>query len=224
MKKLKLFVILLITVINLMFMSNCWVAGMFTFYEPTELFESGYVSHFYRAPAEGYSYTPFFVIKSDKNIFDINDITVDLYIALYEKEEVEIYGREEHNKADFVCTAFEYITNEDGKNELSKLNEVIVRSLSKEEILNDDLFVTLYNTTIVNYKYSEKITLPKELFVQNEGYFYIECNLYNTEIVSNYKHSYIIFEYIKLDEDTIQLRFEYENYEKNDILEFKYLN
>lgn len=226
MKKIKILLILLITIINLMFMSSCWVAGMFTIYKPTELFESGYLTNKYRSPFEGVSSTPFFAIKSDKNIFDINDVTVDLYIALYEKGEVKIYGKKEYHHVDFVCYTYEYIENEEGKQEKNILNEKIVRTLSNEEVLNEDLYVTLYNERVINYKYHEQLTLSEEIFVQNEGYISLTCYLYNSvdenSIERKYRDNYIIFKYIKLDDQTIQISFEYENYEDKDVLEYNY--
>ena len=83
MKKLNVCMLLLIVIFNLMFVSSCWVEAYLP-YQPDKPFESGWIRCNQSFPSNAH-----LLVKSEKNIFNIDDVNLELYIGLVIVKDVD---------------------------------------------------------------------------------------------------------------------------------------
>lgn len=235
MKKLKVCMLLLIVIFNLMFVSSCWIEGYLP-YQPSKAFETG-CGRFNPDFATIYD----FLIRSDKNIFSIDDVSLEislglgyyieegdkyLYMASLGDEYVDLhiyYNKEDPIPYSINCVFFEYVNNREGlKNpvftgevppfieKLDVFHEVVLKNINIDDVFNDKYGYTIdENSNDYIYNNSEIITIPKECFDKESGEFCIGIKL-------DYFYTIVFyFRYYKLEENTIQIEFEYENFRYN---------
>lgn len=128
-----------------------------------------------------------FGLKSDKDVFPINDVTMDLYYGLYDKA-YEPYGStyrhfegEEIFFAIYAC---------DQSEELSIINPMtfddykeIENHIYMKSISYEDAFTEEYGYHIdkkgIHYNHQETFTFPAELFTKDKGKVMIKICSFN---------------------------------------------
>ena len=217
MKKIKLCTLLLVVILNLMFVSSCYVG-----YHPSKAYETGALDI-----RDGMRHN--LHVKSDTDIFDINELKFETYIGVraieyyYKGNDLEYL---EYFDPDLTIPcytngtitpvsisinyiSFEYVLNEEQNGlDLKILNEGILKNLDSKEILDGKYTFTFtddYRRDLI-YKYSEYLTIPKECFNRDSGEFCIGVKINN-------KYSDLIhFFYEMIDENTVQIQFDYEDF------------
>lgn len=220
MKKIKLCALLLVVIFNLMFVSSCWIA-FYNPYNPDKAYETG--DSFYPGYEVQYQGCDI-LIRSEKNIFNIDDVSLELLMGLY-FDRFRDDGIDENSDGPFSvnCVFFEYVNNrEDLKNpvftgevppfieELTIFHEVVLKKINIDDIVNGKYRRTMEeNSRHYIYNNSEIITIPKECFDKENGEFCIGVkeDYYYIEL--------FYFRYYKTDENTIRIEFEYENFRHN---------
>ena len=95
--------------------------------------------------------------KSNINQFYINDVTLDFYYGIvhpnYEIESFELYFIDESEEMHLI----------------KKVNESLAQEKYRIEYKHVPFLMRFFVDNL-KYNYSEKITIPKELFAQEEGY------------------------------------------------------
>ena len=219
MKKIKLFALLLVVILNLMFVSSCWIA-FYNPYNPDKAYESGHVQN------DAFHRINTIVLKSDKNVFNINEVTLDLYINL----DINRTNLDdpEYKFFDIGCSIpcydngsiltvpysinylfFEY-KNLNYKTGISILKEGLLVNINSTDVVEGKYKGNLSTKTYeYEYVYNEFITIPSECFDKESGEFCIGVKI-------DYLYSTLVyFRYNKLEENTIQIEFQYENYKSN---------
>ena len=167
-------------------------------------------------------------VKSNKNIFKVDDVNVELYYSLYENDEEgesrkNAYGQEPYDK--FILGM--YMSNINDSYEVVNLNniyecedykklskEIFIKEITEEEVFDKDYsygFSHIFSKMF--YKHHETINLPKDLFVEEEGMILIRLVSFITpnERSDKYvtmKYAYIILNYEYIDDNTVKLEFE----------------
>lgn len=218
MKKMKLCTLLLVVILNLMFVSSCDMR-----YHPTKAYESGETHGDYNGGRRPFSVI---AIKSDMNIFDVNEVNIEIYIGLLRQEDIDkgVNFSDEIISINLSCVSFEYIINEDKKSrEISILQEIDLKDkLMEESILKNYTFRITEGHHKIEYNYCEKINIPKDIFEKEIGEFCIgfKYSKYDDFELKNFVYTeyraLIHFNYQKLDENTVQIEFDYENFNVND--------
>ena len=107
--------------------------------------------------------------KSDKVIFDIDDVTFDFY-----------YGVSYINNYYKGCMLLDVqsfpvfdvlFQDENGKEYIVKHVE---ENFVSEKYRVEKIFDENYNVTEIIFNHSETLTVPKEVFIYNKGYFYFQ--------------------------------------------------
>ena len=219
MKKLKVCTLLLIVILNLMFVSSCWV-GTYLPYQPDKAFESGSVKEVSQDPY----FKQYIAVKSDIDIFDIDNIFLDVYIGLYHQDYVKDYGLD-NKYSDTISIDIVYLPCgfkiNDNQNKKVILNEYVLKNISIEDAKTGNYTFYTNESEYVKYNYFETMPLPSNYFSEEEGEFYIFLKniikLENgDEIIETVSERVLIyFKYEKVDDRKIKLRFEYENYSDN---------
>ena len=222
MKKIKLCALLLVVIFNLMFVSSCWGISISP-YKPSKAYESGETHGDYNGGRRPFSVI---AVKSDTNIFDVNDVNIEVYIGLLRQEDTDkaVHFSDEIISINLSCVSFEYIINEAKKSrEISILQEIDLKDkLMEESILKNYTFTVIEGNHIVQYNYSEQINIPKDIFENETGEFCIgfKYSKYDDFELKNFVYTeyraLIHFNYQKLDENTVQIEFDYENFKEND--------
>ncbi len=167
-------------------------------------------------------------VKSNKNIFKVDDVNVELYYSLYENDE-EGDGRKYsyiQELQDQVVVGM-YMSNINNSYDVLDLIDIYecgdYKKLSKEifikEITEEEAFDAEYNYGYTHvfdrmlYKHHETINIPKEFFEKEEGFIVIRLVSFITpnEKCDKYlamKYAYIMLKYEYIDENTVKLEFE----------------
>ena len=213
MKKFKICTLLLVVILNLIFISSCG-------YQPIKAYESGHIEDYGSTAGPHHLH-----VKSDTNIFDIDEVILETYIcvrAVKYYHEGNTYEYFDYDQTIPIYTngiitpvtininyvSFEYILNEEKNNyDLKILNEGTLKNLDPEDVLDgkyEETYTDDYKRII--YKYSEILTIPKECFNRDSGEFCIGTK------VNNKYQILIYFSYKMIDENTVQIQFDYEKF------------
>ena len=218
MKKIKLCALLLVVILNLMFVSSCWGISISP-YKPSKAYESGRIKYDWRKDGDC---TTVLHVKSDTNVFDIKEFKLETYFGYF-----CVLGLDKIKYFDSDCTipcytndtitpvsisinyvSFEYVLNEEQNGlDLKILNEGMLKKIEPKDILDGkyDCFAD-ENIKEYVYQYSELLTIPKECFNKDSGEFCIGVKINN-------KYSDLIhFFYEMIDENTVQIQFDYESF------------
>ena len=180
----------------------------------------------------GYDLTPEAImmgVKSNKNIFKVDDVNVELYYALYRNDEEGDTRKVGYRQVPYDNIVFGiYISNLKDSYEVVNLNNIQdcadYKQLSKEifikDITEEEAFDAEYSYGYSHvfdrmlYKHHETINIPKEFFEKEEGLVLIRLVSFITPnersdkyLTMNY--AYIILNYEYIDENTVKLEFEY---------------
>ena len=172
---------------------------------------------------------------SDKNVFKTDDISFNLiygthaneYLGrqdkkMYDLEDYLWYGTKEYEDYIFAL----YICDGDFRNTfvsdeycIENIENIpdheFIKSISAEEAFSEDYGYVVRNQilfpSLFYYKHIEDITIPKEYVKEDRGSFVIKFISYYKDLEKNpYFPSiieYIIFEYKKVDENTVRINF-----------------
>jgi len=167
-------------------------------------------------------------VKSNKNIFKVDDVNVELYYALYKNDEEgdarkQGYRQEPTDKILFGL----YISNVKDLNEKYKVHNdqdyidykevkenIFIKEISEEDAFtekNEYGYGKLFSHII--YEHNEIIKIPKEVLLEENGEIIIRIVSFTlpNEERSSYrsrKIAYLILSYEYIDENTVKLEFE----------------
>lgn len=114
----------------------------------------------------------FCAYKSDKNAFDINNVSLLFYYGGNYSQGIDYELENVHNFPSFSL----YFTNDEGEKILVKnLNENFV----SEKYSCDVEYDKKYNIININYRHSEFITIPKNIFSKENGQIWLEIHSAN---------------------------------------------
>jgi len=179
----------------------------------------------------GYDLTPEAImmgVKSNKNIFKVDDVNVELYYALYRNDEEGDTRKVGYRQVPYDNIVFGiYISNLKDSYEVVNLNNIQdcadYKQLSKEifikDITEEEAFDAEYSYGYghflgnILYKYHETINISKELFVGEEGMILIRLVSFmapneRSDKYVTMKYAYIILNYEYIDDNTVKLEFE----------------
>ena len=183
----------------------------------------------------GYTFTPnsaMLAVRSDTDIFPINDVTLDLYYGTYDIDYCEKYNADPEHF--YGVTTFQdapilfglYICDASFYTHLLKTKEfsdfraidnfVFVRELSSEEAFSKEYGFTMsywkdvFSGQGITYNHCEKITIPAELFTGDCGTLHIQLVSFHapTKPDGSYYASHlgdIALEYQVIDKNTIRI-------------------
>ncbi len=161
--------------------------------------------------------------KSNENTFPVDAVTFDLFFSAYDCAYKSNRGVGNYGNREYLCiyvTPDAYFKSDNNENTTTDIENRENRHLLFQTTDEGDLFVPEDGHTLeryslfskyVNYRRFEPVTIPKELFAGDTGFFRIELILYveNEEgIYTAYTWEDLRMDYTKNADGTITLDFD----------------
>ena len=128
-----------------------------------------------------------FGLKADKDVFPINDVTMDLYYGLYDKDNEPHGSTYRHSEGEefffaiYVCDAKEelsiyYPMDFNDYQEIE--NHIYMKTISYEDAFSEEYGYHIDRKGI-HYNHQETFTFPAEVFTENKGKVMIKICSFN---------------------------------------------
>ena len=173
---------------------------------------------FYQAGDFGYTLTPTEImvgVKSQTNIFEIDNVSIDLYYGLFDSGYMEKYNQDMRNGYTksvlsdkpilfslYIC-AGDYelsILNDQTYEEYSEIeNHYYLRSLSEKEAFSDEYGYTIDRKNGVTYNHCEKIVIPSQFFNKDKGEVVVKIVAFQGPLEAGKEYYTTIVGFVTLD-------------------------
>ena len=165
-------------------------------------------------------------VTSNENIFDIDNVSFNVYIAISEEyAETRFFSEKNIEKYDLYFAIYSAETEKNSNDHIRTVDDYLnidkyylIESIDESIMINDEQYqcVISGSSGAVTYNKYHVMTIPKEVFTQEEGYFKLDFtafykttdDLIQNEVYKYYSNRAIILQYKLTSDNKVEINFD----------------
>ena len=165
-------------------------------------------------------------VTSNENIFDIDNVSFNVYIAISEEyAETRFFSEKNIEKYDLYFAIYAAETEKNSNDHIRTVDDYLnidkyylIESIDESIMINDEQYqcVISGSSGAVTYNKYHVMTIPKEVFTQEEGYFKLDFtafykttdDLIQNEVYKYYSNRAIILQYKLTSDNKVEINFD----------------